>query len=164
MAPQHRPRQGQKQIQAGTSTGRNHVGGEPIQALDTGVVDDGAGFRQPVGLAQEGALALVAFHQVDLRATQDGEDEAGKSGAATHIDQGPGGAWNEGVELRRIEDVAAPRIGQAGPADQVEPALPADHKRDQDFKTRHGIRRDAMGLAQGPRRQRRLFHVKPRRL
>lgn len=153
---------GQKAVQAGTGARRDDIGAEPVQALDTGMVDDGAGLGQAVGFAKEGALALVAFHQVDPRAAQDGKDETGKPGAAAQIDQGSGGGRKVGVELRRVEDVTAPRIGQAGPADQIDAPLPTNQKVDQDLETLDGGGRKSMLVAQRPGRQRRLFHVKPR--
>ena len=43
----------------------------------------------PGGLGQESAFAAVAFDQLDALRPHDGQNQAGKSGAAAEIDETP---------------------------------------------------------------------------
>ena len=49
----------------------------------------------------------------------------GKPAPLPTIDAAPRGARDMGRELRAIEDVAPPRIGERGGADQIDRGLPA---------------------------------------
>ncbi len=73
---------------------------------------------------QKGALALVALDQADLGVGENGQNQAGKSGAAAEIDQ----LWIAGQqrrELGRVEEVPAPWIGERAPADEIDARLPS---------------------------------------
>ena len=84
-------------------------------------------------LAQESALALVAFDAMDDGAGNVGEldcdHEAGKAGPGTHVDPaaGPG---RKGEELGRIGDVAGPDGGEGRFCDEIGLVSPAGEEID----------------------------------
>ncbi len=132
-----------KAWQGRESARRYDVGGEGFEIGEAGVVDDGAGFGGAVDGVEESALAAIAFDQVDRRAAHDGEDEAGKSGAAAKVDHGSRRRRQQTVQLGRVEEVAAPYIGKASGAHQVDAALPLDQHRDKGLEAQQAGRGDA---------------------
>lgn len=71
-------------------------------------MDGCGGRRDPGGLAQEGGLALVTLDEVRLEPGQEGEDEAGKTGARAEIRDAACAGRNERDELSGILDVSFP--------------------------------------------------------
>ena len=132
-------------------------------------MDDGSGIGGAVDLAQKRALAAVALDQVDRRAPHDGEDEAGESGTAAKVDHGPRRHRHQAVELGRVEEVAAPYIGKAGGAHQIDVVLPLDQHRGVGFESCQACLGNARQFAEffrgkgsSGRTGRFLFHVKRR--
>ncbi len=66
----------------------------------------------------------IGFDQLDPGQTEDCQHQAGKAGAAAEIDEALRMIGDERPQLRRIEDVAAPWIGERRAADEVDPGRP----------------------------------------
>ena len=79
----------------------------------------------PRRLAQKGGLARIGLDQFDPGHAEDRQHQPGKAGAAAEIDQASRVVRDERAQLRRIEHVAAPQIGERVAADEVDARRPA---------------------------------------
>jgi len=114
----------EKPVERGTAAGGDDGNGAGRNTLDSRVADRHRSGGEPRRLAQKGAFACVRFDQFDPPDTHDREHQSGKPGAAAEIDQAVRRRRDQRMELRRIEKVAAPRIGQRARRDQVDARRP----------------------------------------
>src|SRR5579883_2888464 len=99
-----------------------------------------------------------SIDQRDAGNAEDRQHQGGNPGAAAEIDKAFGPFRNKWQQLRRIEDVTAPRIGQRGAADQVEALRPALQQIEIGRQPRQRLPRnaDAFGKFFGAERRARL--------
>ena len=76
-------------------------------------------------LAQKSGFARIRLDQFDPGDAEDRQHQPGKPGAAAEIDQALRAVGDERPQLRRIEHVAAPQIGERIAADEVDARRPA---------------------------------------
>lgn len=62
---------------------------------------------------------IIGFDEMLIRSTKNGGHEARESRATAEVGPTPGRGWGVMKQLRRIEDVPAPDVGQAISAYQV---------------------------------------------
>src|SRR5262249_19044220 len=74
----------------------------------------------PRRFTQEGGFAGIGLDQGDVEiGTQGGQHQSGETGAAAQVRQMAGGGWDQGLKLRRIQDVADPDVTQGAPAHEI---------------------------------------------
>ncbi len=79
-------------------------------------------------LPQKSGFARFRFDELDATGAEDHENETGKTGSAAEIDEAARRLRYEGIELRRIEDVPPPKIGDRVAADEIDARRPADQQ------------------------------------
>ena len=121
---------GQKPWQRRTCTCRHDIGPKTYNVFEPRAMDNRIAphfeASRTSRLGQKDAFAGVGLDQMYMRHTEDCQHKAGEAGAATHVDQDLDLRRQEGPQLGRIQDVAAPQIFQALGRDQVDGFLPLD--------------------------------------
>ena len=129
----------QKSAEGRAGAGGDDVGRERLNGFDAAIVDLGDAAARTDHLAEKGAFPGVTFHQMNAQpgcaiAPENGEHESGKSGAAAEIEKRARVRRNQGKKLGRIENVAAPNVGETGGAHQINAGLPSLKGGDQNLE------------------------------
>jgi len=94
------------------------------QRIDSGVANLDRRRGNPRRLAQKGAFAGVRLDQLNSGHPHDRQHQPGETGAAADIDQALRSGRDMGKQLRRIEEMPAPRVGEGAGGDEVDAPRP----------------------------------------
>jgi hypothetical protein len=116
--------QRQKPVERGAAAGGHDIDRVRRQRIDSRVADLYGRAGAPRRLAQKGAFARIGFDQLDPGDSEDRQHQPRKPGAAAEIDEALRARRDKRQQLRRIEEMAPPRIGEGAGSDQVDARRP----------------------------------------
>jgi len=105
-------RQREKPVERSTAARGHDVGDMRRHRFDSRIVNFDRRAGDARRLAQKGAFARIGLDQLDPGHPENRQHEARKPGAAAEVDEALGPLRDMGKELRRIEEMTAPKIAE----------------------------------------------------
>jgi hypothetical protein len=119
----------QKPVERGAAARRHDIEDTRRQRIDSGVPNFHGCTGDPRGLAQKGAFPRVGFDELDPGHPHDRQHQPGEPGAAAEINEALRVGRNMEAELRRIEEMPAPRVDESAGGDEVDAPRPRAEQR-----------------------------------